>query len=175
MKWAEDEPYCLIGLVWTFPYYVQIWKRFPKIISFDNIYKTNHFKLPLFQAIGQTCLGTIFNAAFGLIDNKQQEGFQFLSASIHQLLIQHSIQEPTVIITDFDKSMKAVLNHQFPEIQQQLCIHHINSNILLQSKQKWIQSREDTSSESSDHDNQIQPPQAELTAQDKQLIHTKPS
>ncbi|KFA67946.1 hypothetical protein S40285_09775, partial [Stachybotrys chlorohalonatus IBT 40285] len=71
MKWAPDEPDRLLGLVWTFPYCIRMWKRFPEVISFDNIYNTNRFKLPLFQATGQTYLGTVFNTAFGLIDNER--------------------------------------------------------------------------------------------------------
>ncbi|RKK08532.1 hypothetical protein BFJ68_g18584, partial [Fusarium oxysporum] len=82
VKWADDELSRLVGLVWTFSYCLQMWKRFPEVISFDNIYNTNRFKLPLFQATGQTCLGSVFNAAFGLIDNERREGFQFLSESI---------------------------------------------------------------------------------------------
>ncbi|RKK66565.1 hypothetical protein BFJ68_g18585, partial [Fusarium oxysporum] len=82
VKWADDEPSRLVGLVWTFSYCLQMWKRFPEVISFDNTYNTNRFKLPLFQATGQTCLGSVFNAAFGLIDNERREGFQFLSESI---------------------------------------------------------------------------------------------
>jgi hypothetical protein len=64
VRWADNNPNRLIGLVWTFPYCIRMWKRFPEVISFDNTYNTNRFKLPLFQAIGQTCLGSIYNAAF---------------------------------------------------------------------------------------------------------------
>ncbi|GKU08734.1 unnamed protein product [Fusarium langsethiae] len=56
-KWVDNEPSRLVGLVWTFSYCLQMWKRFPEVISFDNTYNTNRFKLPLFQATGQTCLG----------------------------------------------------------------------------------------------------------------------
>ncbi|KAK2684810.1 hypothetical protein QWA68_016783 [Fusarium oxysporum] len=129
IKWADDDLDRLLGLVWTFPYCLQMWKRFPEVISFNNTYNTNRFKLPLFQAIGQTCLRSVFNAAFGLIDNERREGFQFLSESIKQLMEQHSIRQPDVIITDFNVSMKAALNDQFPDIQQQLYIYHINSNL----------------------------------------------
>ncbi|KAK2729952.1 mutator-like element, partial [Colletotrichum kahawae] len=147
VKWADDKPSRLVGLVWTFPFCLQMWKRFPEVISFDNTYNTNRFKLPLFQVTGQTCLGSVYNAAFGLIDNERIEGFQFLSESIRQLVAQHSIREPDVIITDYDKQMKATLNEQFPEVQQQLCIHHINSNVMLKAKQKWSkhQDHSDTS------------------------------
>ncbi|KHO10645.1 hypothetical protein MAA_11746 [Metarhizium robertsii ARSEF 23] len=170
-KWADDDPDRLLGLVWTFPYCLQMWKRFPEVISFDNTYNTNRFKLPLFQATGQTCLGTVFNAAFGLIDNERREGFQFLAESIHELITKHSIRQPDVLITGFDKAMKSALNDRLPNIQQQLCIHHIPSNVLLKSKTKWTGEREESASPSAS-DNGDVPPEAQvrLGATDEHLI-----
>lgn len=60
VKWAAEQPNWLLGLVWTFPYCMQMWRWFPEVISFDNTYNTNRFKLPLFQATSQTCLGAVF-------------------------------------------------------------------------------------------------------------------
>jgi hypothetical protein len=85
-KWSDTDPNRLVGLVWTFPYCLRMWKRFPEVISFDNTYNTNRFKLPPFQVTGQTCLGSIYNAAFGLIDNERVEGFRFLASGIHSWL-----------------------------------------------------------------------------------------
>lgn len=175
VKWVDNEPNRLVGLVWTFPYCLQMWKRFPEVLSFDNTYNTNRFKLPLFQATGQTCLGSVYNAAFGLIDNERREGFQFLSESIRQLAEQHSIRQPDVIVTDFDSQMKAALNDQFPDVQQQLCIHHMNSNVLLKSKQKWVNDRGSSSSDSHDSsDGEVSVPhtQAQLSPQDREFVHT---
>ncbi|KAF6818347.1 mutator-like element [Colletotrichum plurivorum] len=118
VKWDKDDFNRLVGLVWTFPYCLRMWKRFPEVISFDNTYNTNRFKLPLFQATGHTCLGSVFNAAFGLIDNERLEGFQFLSNSIHRLAHQNSIRQPDIIITDYDNQMKNALNEEFPGVQQ---------------------------------------------------------
>ncbi|KAJ6439012.1 hypothetical protein O9K51_08416 [Purpureocillium lavendulum] len=170
VRWADDEPNRLVGLVWTFPYCLQMWKRFPEVVSFDNTYNTNRFKLPLFQATGQTCLGSVYNAAFGLIDNERREGFQFLSESMRQLSEQRSIRQPDVIITDFDNQMKAALDDQFPDAQQQLCIHHINSNVLLKSKQKWVEN--DSGSGSSDEEDLVPVVLPHLNLQDEELVHT---
>ncbi|KHN93907.1 uncharacterized protein MAM_01777 [Metarhizium album ARSEF 1941] len=176
-KWADDDPDRLLGLVWTFPYCLQMWKRFPEVISFDNTYNTNRFKLPLFQATGQTCLGTVFNAAFGLIDNERREGFQFLAESVRKLITKHSLREPDVIITDFDKAMKAAVNDQFPNAQQQLCIHHILSNVLLKSKTRWTGQREDSTTSPSASDSEDIPSQADggLSTTDKHLIEDRSS
>ena len=52
VKWSTTEPGRLVGLVWTFPYCLRMWKRFPEIMTFDNTYNTNRFKLPLFPGYG---------------------------------------------------------------------------------------------------------------------------
>jgi hypothetical protein len=59
-----------------------MWKRFPEVLSFDNTYNTNRFKLPLFQVIGQICLKMVYNAAFGLINNERIAGFEFLTIQV---------------------------------------------------------------------------------------------
>ncbi|KID95831.1 hypothetical protein MAJ_08227, partial [Metarhizium majus ARSEF 297] len=166
-EWANDEPDRLVGLVWTFPYCIRMWGRFSEVISFDNTYNTNRFKLPLFQVTGQTCLGTVFNAAFGLIDNERLEGFQFLANGVRKLLDRYSIRAPDVVITDFDKQMKQALGVEFPEAQQQICIHHINSNVMLQSKRRWVYTATDSSTgEESSSDE----PDATLNQRDRQAV-----
>jgi hypothetical protein len=146
-----------------------MWQRFPEVLSFDNTYNTNRFKLPLFQTTGQTCLGTVFNAAFGLIDNERLEGFQFLADNIRQLAIQHGIRLPDTILTDFDNQMKRALDEQFPESQQQICIHHIISNVLLKAKQKWIREGTDDGSDQESAAEDV-PDQASLTASDRAIV-----
>jgi hypothetical protein len=106
----------LVGIVWTVPYCLRMWKRYPEIMSFDNTYNTNRFKLPLFQIMGQTCLKSVYNAAFGLVDNERREGFQFLTAAVRDLTERHAIPLPDVVITDYDQAMKEALDSQYPEM-----------------------------------------------------------
>jgi hypothetical protein len=171
VKWSDDEPNRLVGLVWTFPYCVKTWKRFPEVISFDNTYNTNRFKLPLFQVTGQTCLGTVFNAAFGLIDNERLEGFQFLADAIQQLATKNEIRSADVILTDFDTQMKKALDEHLPDSQQQLCIHHIISNVLLKSKQKWIHPGSDSSSDHDQDNGEETSAPVRLTAGDRAIAN----
>jgi hypothetical protein len=42
-----------------------------------------------------------------------------------------------VVITDGDRQIKAALDVYFPDIQQQLCIHYINSNVLANARKLW--------------------------------------
>lgn len=63
--------------------------------------------------------------------------------------------------------MKEALGHVFPDAQQQLCIHHINSNVMLQSKRRRVSSstHSGTGEESSPDE-----PEAVLTQNDRQAV-----
>ena len=73
-------------------------------------------------------------------------------------------------ITDFDKRMTAAVTLAFPDTQQQLCIHHINSNVLLRAKRHWKDEKETPASEESDKTTSSTPEQSPLTAEDQQAI-----
>jgi hypothetical protein len=59
------------------------------------------------------------------------DGFQLLIKGIYQLMNQYTIPVPDVVIIDFDDVIKAALAAEFPDIQQQICIHYIHQNIKL--------------------------------------------
>nr|UUW39089.1 putative transposase [Epichloe sp. LpTG-3]UUW39107.1 putative transposase [Epichloe sp. LpTG-3] len=164
VKWSATEPDRLVGLLWTFPYCLRMWKRFPETMSFDNTYNTNRFKLPLFQVTGQTCLKSVYNAAFGLIDNERREGFQFLAEAVRELNDRHKIPLPNVVVTDYDQQMKAALESQYPESQQQICVQHINANVLLNAKRKWKSRNEDAESDGDGN------PNARLSSGDMEAV-----
>jgi hypothetical protein len=82
-------------------------------------------------------LDSVFNAAFGLIDNEKFEEFEFLIHDVQELLNRQNIRTPDVVITDGDKQMKAALDVHFPDTQQQLLIHHINSNVSANARKLW--------------------------------------
>ena len=48
----------IIALIWTYPFCKEIWQRFPDIISIDNTYKTNRFKMPFLNV---TSITNIYN------------------------------------------------------------------------------------------------------------------
>ena len=105
-----------------------MWSRFSEVLSFDNTYKTNRFKMPLFNITGLTNINSIFNAGFGLIYTERQ---------VEAIRIEIGAALPKVGITDYDSNLKDALNETFPNMQQQICIFHINKNVLLKVKRKW--------------------------------------
>ena len=112
-------------------------KRFPWCLQIDNTYKTNRFKMPLFQITGVTNVGSIFDAAFGLVDNEREDGFNWLVSQFDSFRRQLGAPLPDVIITDFDKTLKTAVKSIFPQAAQQICLFHANKNVVLNIKRKW--------------------------------------
>ena len=137
VRYAEDDPNRPIGLFFTFSWCQDMWKRFPWCLQIDNTYKTNRFKMPLFQITGVTNVGSIFNAAFGLVDNEREDGFNWLVSQFDSFRRQLGAPPPDVIITDFDKTLKAAVKSIFPQAAQQICLFHANKNVVLNIKRKW--------------------------------------
>ena len=125
------------GVLWTYPWCVKMWKRFPEVLGLDNTYKTNRFKLYLFQVTGVTDQKSLANFAFGLINTEKEEGFQWLCESLDAIRAKIGAPEPSVVITDKEAALKNALLSVFPSSQQQLCIYHINSNIRARIWSRW--------------------------------------
>ena len=67
--------------------------------------------------------------------------------------------------------MKAALNDVSPNVQQQLCIHHISSNVLLKSKQQRVNPHGGgTASETSKDNTSTNEELDGLSAEDRQFV-----
>jgi hypothetical protein len=62
-----------------------------------------------------------------------------------------NIDPPKVIITDKDDQLRAAARQIFPEAQLQLCIFHINSNVVLSIK-KWWKKPDDSETDGDEDD-----------------------
>lgn len=106
-----------------------MWKKFPEVLGVDNTYKTNTFKICLFQITGITDQKSVANFAFGLINTEKEEGYQWLCEQMDSLCREISAPSPAVVIADKESALRNALNRIFPSTQQQLWVYHINANI----------------------------------------------
>lgn len=136
VRYAADQPDRITALFWSYDWCIEMWKRFPTVLQMDNTYKTNRFKMPFFQMTGVTNVASNFSVAFGLIDNEKQDGYTWLIGQFEALRLAHGIPQPKVVVTDDEKALKNALRDQL-HAQQQLCIFHVNKNIVLNVKRKW--------------------------------------
>lgn len=114
-----------------------MWAKFPEVLGLDNTYKTNRFKMYLFQITGVTDQKSVINFGFGLINTEKEEGFQWLCTQLDDFRNSLHVPAPSVIITDKELALKNALLRVFPQTQQQLCVYHINANINAKIKARW--------------------------------------
>lgn len=113
-----DDEMKVQAVFWTYPWCEEMWKRFPEVIGLDNTYKTNRFKIYLFQATGVSDQKSLLNFAFGLVNNEREEGFQWLCNMLDTLRQEVSAPAPTIVITDKEQALKNALDNVFPDAQQ---------------------------------------------------------
>lgn len=128
----------LDAFFWVYYHNIEDWYRSNQVIMIDMTYKVNRFNLPLLQITGTTCLNTTFSIGFGLSAREDEDSFKWLLTQLRNTADQANIPYPKVILTDYDQAMKNALLGTFPDTQQQLCLWHINKNVTLNIKRKWI-------------------------------------
>ncbi len=140
VRFDDLDPLRPTALLWTYPWNEQIWKQFWWVLQLDNTYKTNRFKMALFQACIVTNLGTTITVAYGLVDNERQEGFDWLISSLDEVRNRCEIPKPTVVITDDEKALRNALEATWPSATLQLCIFHVGKNVIANIKRKFRKS-----------------------------------
>ena len=77
----------------------------------NDTYKTNRFKMPLFNVTGASNIGSIFNAAFSLFDGKDETEFTWVVEKLKEIRERYNIQQPLVVITNTDRALKNTLRN----------------------------------------------------------------
>ncbi|KHO11515.1 hypothetical protein MAA_11031 [Metarhizium robertsii ARSEF 23] len=131
----EDDRVCAV--FWTYDWCRTMWKKFPEVLGLDNTYKTNRFRLHLFQATGVTDQKSLANFAFGLVNGEKEHHFQWLCDRLDELRIDIGADTPEVIITDKEQALRAALTNTFPGAQQQLCVYHNLANVRAKINALW--------------------------------------
>ena len=130
--------------------------------------------MPLFEVVGTTPRKTVFPIAFALASSESQEAFTWLTRQLRDLLLEDiglqltgNDRQVHVIVTDDDVGMKAAVSEAFPEVQQEICIWHIQKNVLKNLAEKWV-TLPSTSGPSASHANANEdlPPSASVRIAD---------
>ena len=135
--WSATDPSKPESLLWTNDFCKQQWALNLWVQMYDNTYKTNNKGLALFQIMSIGSLNKIFSCGFGLINDERQEGFDWLMDQVNVLRQEIGVAPPLVTITDFDTAMRNAIARVYPDAKSQICIFHVNKNVVLHIKRKW--------------------------------------
>jgi hypothetical protein len=126
------------GLLWTYPWCEEMWNQNPQVLSMDNTYKTNRYKMPFLNITGVANTHSTFNVAFAFLNKEDEEAYTWAIERLDDLRREIQAPEPHVIITDFEKALKNALESVWEGSQQQICLWHINKNVVHEVKKRWI-------------------------------------
>lgn len=94
--------------------------------------------MPLISAVVITSERTSMPILFGLLHSEQEVDFCWFMDRLKELQQRYTVSTPEVFITDFDQQLRKAIKATFPDVQLQLCVFHVNSNVTLAIKEKWI-------------------------------------
>ncbi|KAL1856464.1 hypothetical protein Daus18300_010731 [Diaporthe australafricana] len=93
--------------------------------------------MPYFQGTALTHTKKILPLFQGVVDNERESGFRWLLQQVHYLLRECKAEDPTLFVTDYNNALINALESEFPHAHYQLCVFHININVVLYIKKKW--------------------------------------
>ncbi len=114
----QDAEGHITGLIFTFPWCEEMWRHHSQILSMDCTYKTNRFNMPFFNITSITSVHSTFNVAFVLLDQEDEESYQWAVEQLEELRKAVQADLLNVVITDFEQGLKNALNAVWADTQQ---------------------------------------------------------
>ncbi|CAJ2668212.1 unnamed protein product [Trifolium pratense] len=115
-------------IFWAHPESVILFNTFPTVLMLDSTYKTNKYKMPLFEIVGVTSTEKSYNVGFAYIANEKEEDFIWALETCRSLL-KSKDTVPKVIVTDRDQALMNAVAKVFPKSTALLCRFHIYKNV----------------------------------------------
>ncbi|PNX94134.1 protein FAR1-related sequence 5-like [Trifolium pratense] len=114
-------------IFWAHPDSVKIFNTFPTVIIMDSTYKTNKYRLPLFEIFGLTSTGRIYPVGLAFLIKEKEDNFVWALQSVRMML--RCEDDMKVIVTDRDQALMNTVNIVFAKCTPLLCRYHIHMNI----------------------------------------------
>ncbi|MCH87527.1 protein FAR1-RELATED SEQUENCE 5-like, partial [Trifolium medium] len=120
-------------IFWAHPDSVRLFNTFPTVLLMDSTYKTNRYKMPLFEIVGVTSTEMSYNIGFAFIANEKEENFTWVLEMCLTLLKCKDIV-PKVVVTDRDTALMSAVVKVFPNSTVLVCQYHISKNVRAKCK-----------------------------------------
>ncbi|KAF7514954.1 hypothetical protein G7054_g14857 [Neopestalotiopsis clavispora] len=69
--------------------------------------------------------------------DETQASYSLLLSTFTSFDHEINAEQPEVLVTDFDRALTEAANEHLPFTQQQICVFHINKNVIMNIKHKW--------------------------------------
>ena len=115
-------------IFWTHPTSVKLFNNFPTVLIMDSTYKTNLYRMSLFEIVGITSTYLTYSVGFAFMTSEKEDNFTWALQMLLELLEPNS-DMPKVIVTDRDTGMMNVVANVLPDSSVILCYFHVDKNV----------------------------------------------
>jgi len=124
----QSESTTIEDIFWAHLTSVKLFNNFPTILVMDSTYKTNMYKMSMFEVVGVTSTDLTYSAGFGLVTHEKEENFVWVLKMLCKLLTS-KMNMPKVIVTDRDMSLMKAVGNVFSESYAMNCYFHAQANV----------------------------------------------
>jgi len=125
---ANSEETTLEDLFFAHPDSIDMLNTFPTVLVMDSTYKTNTYRMPLFEIVGVTSTKMTYLVAFAFLSFERENNFIWTLEMLVGLLTSKR-NMPKVIITDKDPALMKAVAKVLPKTDHVLCYFHIEKNV----------------------------------------------
>ncbi|XP_068498498.1 protein FAR-RED ELONGATED HYPOCOTYL 3-like [Phaseolus vulgaris] len=115
-------------ILWNHPDAVKLLNAFNVVFLMDMTYKTNKYRLPLFEIVGVTYTCLSFSAGFVFLTSEKEKNYIWALQKIRGSLLTSHVG-PEVIVSDKDLALMNAISTVFSKATNLLCRFHINKNV----------------------------------------------
>jgi len=125
---CNSEETTLQDIFFADPESIKLLNTFPTVLVMDYTYKTNTYRMPLFEIVGCTYTKMMYSVGFVFLFLGQEDHFTWALKMVKGLLFSKE-NMPKVIVTDRDTAFMNVVGIVFPKTDTMLCFFHIGKNV----------------------------------------------
>jgi len=112
---------------------IKLFNTFSTVLVLDSMYKTNRYRLPLLEFVGNMSTTKTFSIAFAYILSERQDNVNWALESCREMLHSKDLY-PKVVVTDRDNALINVVEKVFPDATTLLCLYQIGQNVRAKCK-----------------------------------------
>ena len=118
----RDENDRLTDLFFAHKQSLELLRKHAEVLVMDSTYKTNRFRLPLFNICGSTFSNTSFSVASAFLSSEDTESFQLVLARLQEVYETLELPPPMTFVTDADSALIAAIGPLYLKASYLLCI-----------------------------------------------------
>ncbi|CAK8570687.1 unnamed protein product [Lathyrus sativus] len=123
-----DDGVTIRDIFYTHPNSIKLFITFSTMLILDSTYKTNKYRLPLFEMIGVTSTEKTYYVGFAFLECEKKDNFTW-SLEVCRSLLKDQSEIPKAIVTDPDITLMNSTAKVFPSSYALRCKYHIIKNV----------------------------------------------